>query len=144
MLHFSHNTLLFYIDVVLTLFIMLNYLISSNRVVNCHHYMAELGLHIVIMETVLLTLRVAFKQSTADRWRFGVTNFLPRIISSWRPFDWLAAKPLNHSVVETRILRGRTRSTPLASYQICQIAGCACAGNAGNVSPPPTSKETAN
>ena len=31
---------------------------------------------------------------------------------------------------------------PLASYQICQIAGRACAGNAGNVFlPPPTSKE---
>ena len=30
-----------------------------------------------------------------------------------------------------------------ASYQIRKIAGCACAGNAGNVFPPPTSKETA-
>ena len=33
---------------------------------------------------------------------------------------------------------------PLASYQICKIAGCACAGNAGNVYPAPTSKETAS
>ena len=29
-----------------------------------------------------------------------------------------------------------------ASYQIRKIAGCACTGNAGNVSPPPTTKET--
>ena len=34
--------------------------------------------------------------------------------------------------------------TPWASYQIRKIVGCACAGNAGNVSPPPTSKETAS
>ena len=33
---------------------------------------------------------------------------------------------------------------PWASCQIRKIAGCACAGNAGNVSPPPTSKETAS
>ena len=33
---------------------------------------------------------------------------------------------------------------PWALYQINKIAGCACAGNAGNVSPPPTSKETAS
>ena len=31
-----------------------------------------------------------------------------------------------------------------ASYQMRKIAGCACAGNAGNVSPPQTSKETAS
>ena len=31
-------------------------------------------------------------------------------------------------------LRSRWRDT-WASYQICKIAGCACAGNAGNVSP---------
>ena len=30
-----------------------------------------------------------------------------------------------------------------SSYQIRKIAGCVCAGNVGNVSPPPTSKETA-
>ena len=29
------------------------------------------------------------------------------------------------------------------SCQICKIARCACAGNAGNISPPRTSKETA-
>ena len=32
--------------------------------------------------------------------------------------------------------------SPWASCQIWKIAGCACAGNAGNVFPPPTSKET--
>ena len=32
---------------------------------------------------------------------------------------------------------------PWASCQIRNIAGCACAGNAGNVFPAPTSKETA-
>ena len=31
--------------------------------------------------------------------------------------------------------RGDTHITPWASYQIRKIAGCACAGNAGNVSP---------
>ena len=31
-----------------------------------------------------------------------------------------------------------------ASCQICKVAGCACAGNAGNVFPPLTSKETAS
>ena len=32
----------------------------------------------------------------------------------------------------------------LACYQIRKIAGCASAGNAGNVFPPSTSKETAS
>ena len=38
---------------------------------------------------------------------------------------------------------GQFNSNPWACYQIRKIAGCACAGNAGNVFPPPTSKETA-
>ena len=32
-------------------------------------------------------------------------------------------------------------SSPLASYQIRIIVGCACAGNAGNVSPPPRASD---
>ena len=39
---------------------------------------------------------------------------------------------------------GQFDSNPWASYQIRKIAGCARAGNAGNVFPPPTSKETAS
>ena len=35
-----------------------------------------------------------------------------------------------------------SNSVPWASYQIRKIADCACAGNAGNVSLPPISKET--
>ena len=33
---------------------------------------------------------------------------------------------------------------PWASYQVCEIAGCTCTVNAGNIFPPPTSKETAS
>ena len=37
---------------------------------------------------------------------------------------------------------GKTRNRPWASYQIYEIAGCACADNAWNFFPPPRWKET--
>ena len=50
---------------------------------------------------------------------------------------WLSNKSLRILVTHLNIfVRVRSRAT-WASYQIRKIAGCACAGNAGNVFPPP-------
>ena len=47
-----------------------------------------------------------------------------------------------HHTFVYRVIKHTT--TPWTSYQIRKIAGCACAGNPGKFSPPPTSKETAS
>ena len=55
--------------------------------------------------------------------------------ANWWTFishDWITTSPYSPKTCRTGLM-----STQWASYQLRKIAGCACAGNAGNVYPPP-------
>ena len=56
-------------------------------------------------------------------------SFLWKLRCHWLKFLRRVAKTL---VIQGPVMQ---QACPWASYQICKIAGCACAGNAGNVFP---------
>ena len=60
--------------------------------------------------------------------------FIPKSVVAFRKNVPAAWNSIDHNQIRTNSESGRETSA-WASYQIHMIAGCACAGNAGNVSP---------
>ena len=72
---------------------------------------------------------VSVTSKSSDAWSRMVTS---KYFCQWLLIIWLRLRWWGEMIEN-----GYRDLSPWASYQIRKIAGCACAGNTGNVSPPP-------
>ena len=74
------------------------------------------------------------------RWSYGIDKWLHLILKHWRNYSFMPYYQLifffsKRGPSHLQTIPHTPLTVPWASYQIQKIAGCACAGNAGNVFP---------